>query len=79
MSTAAEVEETYYLRDEAAKILRMHPRTLTRLAKQGDIKASRSGNKNVYGARAIAAYLERRPVATGELTPKPSRNPKRSK
>lgn len=81
MSTTATTvtEETFYTRDEAAKIVRLHPRTLTRLAKQGDIEAQRSGNKNIYGARAIAEFLKRRPVATEEPAPKPARSPRYSK
>jgi len=78
-TTTAEVEETYYLRDEAAKILHLHPRTLTRLAKEGEITAHRSGNKNLYGSRAIADFLKRRPVATATPTEKPTRSPKYSR
>lgn len=81
MSTTATTvaEETFYTRDEAARIVRLHPRTLTRLAKQGDIEAHRSGNKNLYAARAIEDFLKRRPVAERESAPKPTRNPKYSR
>lgn len=61
-------------RDEAAAMVRLHPRTLLRKAREKKIDCVRSGNKVFFTDDAIAAYLD-----GGETKPaKPSRNPKYS-
>lgn len=78
MSTSTSAETTFekfYPRDETARIVHLHPRTLTLKAQKGEIEATRVGNKNLYSESAIRAFLARGTSKVAPV-PKPSRRPK---
>jgi hypothetical protein len=67
--------EKFYPRDEAAAIVKLHPRTLTLKAQQGEIDFVRPGNENLYPESAIREFLAKR---TSRATQKPARKPRRN-
>ena len=55
-----EVSEEYYTREELAKLLKLHPRTIDRKVRSGELPAIYLGPKSIRFAREdVIAWLRR--------------------
>jgi len=63
------METGYLTKQEAAKLLKVHPRTLMRWVNAGEVKAYRIGPLVRFSETDLQSYMEGQTIVTDEETP----------